>query len=237
MKDDLASVRFFVIGVGPGDPDLLTLKAVRLIGMADVVAYPVTRSGESRARRTAGEFITALHVELPYELEMSVDPKPAQRNYDAAAREIRGHLDAGRTVALLCEGDPFFYGSAMHVYERLASDYPTCVVPGVSSLTACAAAAGRPLARRNDVLQVVPAPLDEAALADAFGRCDAAVVIKIGRHFDKVRRAIETAGRLDDAVLIADAGGDAQEIRQLSKLARGEQIYFSTILIGSGRSS
>ncbi len=234
MKEDLASARFFVIGVGPGDPDLLTLKAVRIIGMADVIAFPVTRGGKARARRTAAQFVTPEHVELPFELAMALDPELAQRDYDAVSRQIRDHLDAGRTVALLCEGDPFFYGSAMHVYERLVQDYPVHVVPGVSSLTACAAAAGLPLARRNDVLKVLPAPLGESVLAGELERCDAAVVIKIGRHFAKVRNAIAAAGRLDDACLITDADGDGQVIRMLGDVVGEAQDYFSTVLI-SGR--
>ena len=226
--------RLNVVGVGPGDPDLVTLKAARLIAAADVVAYPVTESGRSRARATAGDHIGPEQVELGFRLPMSVDPAPAQRAYDAVSHDIRGHLAAGRTVALLCEGDPFFYGSAMYIYQRLAADCDVHVVPGVSSLTATAAVAGVPLASRNDVLKVVPAPLEEAALRGELDGCHAAAIIKVGRHFAKVRRVIEALGRVDDTVLVEAATGEAQRVVALAHLPAGAQDYFSTVLIAKG---
>lgn len=223
-----------IIGVGPGDPELLTLMAVRRIGLADVVAYPVTESGRSRARTTAGAFIKSEQEELGFTLPMSVDPGPAQRAYDGVSLKIRAHLEAGRSVALLCEGDPFYYGSAMYIYARLSHDFTTYVVPGVSSLTAAAATAGRPLASRNDILKVLPAPLAEDVLRAELSACQSAVIIKVGRHFDKVRRVIEELGRSEDAAMIVSETGDEQRVVALSDLQPEAQAYFSTVLVTKG---
>lgn len=226
--------RLDVIGVGPGDPDLVTLKAARLIKAADVIVYPITESGRARARATVADHVGRDVIEFGFTLPMSIDPAPAQRAYDAVADDIRGHIAAGRTVALLCEGDPFFYGSAMYIYQRLESDCEIRVVPGVSSLTATAAVAGVPLASRNDVLKVLPAPLDESVLRAELSGCQAAVIIKVGRHFAKVRRVIEQLGRVGDTVLVEAATGEAQRVVALAQLPPDAQDYFSTVLITEG---
>lgn len=225
------SGRLFVIGVGPGDPDLMTLKAVRLIERAEVIAYPATESGLSRARRTAADHVTTAHIEIAYSLPMSVDPGPAQAAYDDVSQRLREELDAGKCVALLCEGDPLFYGSAAYVYERLCQDYETEIVPAVTSLTACAAAAGKPLASRNDVVKVLPAPLHETRLRAELSAASSVAIVKVGRHFEKVYRVVDAAGLLDRAILIAQATDSGQCIRAMKDVAPGSQDYFSTILI------
>ena len=245
MIDKISNARFYIIGVGPGDPDLLTLKAVRMIGMADVIAYPTLSDGQSRARKTVAEYITKLHEELPFHLPMAVDPTAAQCAYDGVSAKIRAYLKAGQSVALLCEGDPFFYGSAIHVYTRIAGAYTTRVVPGVSSLTAGAAVAGLPLTVRNDVLKVLPATLEAERLEAELEVCDAAVIIKVGRHFGKVARVIRNAGLGTYALLVSAASQDDQHIVAFDDLAAsypdnasdsgpggdGEQPYFSMVLI------
>jgi len=233
MIGGFADARFYVIGVGPGDPDLLTLKAVRMIGMADVIAYPTLQNGRSRARQTIAEYITRLHKELAFHLPMEVAPHAAQNAYDRVSAKIRDHLDAGRSVALLCEGDPFLYASAIHVYGRIAGSYTTRIVPGVSSLTAGAAAAGLPLATRNDVLKVLPATLDYARLAAELDTCEAAVIIKVGRHFEKVAEAIRAKGLGAQAVLVAAASQDDQRVVRFEELTEDAQPYFSMVLISS----
>ncbi len=136
------SGRLYGIGVGPGDPELMTLKAVRVLAEAPVVAYPAPDKGESSARKIAAAHIPAGRIEIAIRVPMRPGPEPAAI-YDDAAKEIAAHLEAGRDVAVLCEGDPLFYGSFIYLHDRLAHRFPTTVVPGVSSLTACAAAADR----------------------------------------------------------------------------------------------
>ena len=146
------------IGVGPGDPELMTLKAHRLISTARVVAYPAPDDGDSFARQIAAATIPEDAEEIPMIVPMRVDRFPAQEVYAGAAERIAGHLELGTDVAVLCEGDPFFYSSFMYLFARLAKRFPVEIVPGVTSLTACAAALKRPLTSRNDVLTVLPGP-------------------------------------------------------------------------------
>ena len=146
------------LGIGPGDPELITLKALRLLQSVPVIAYPAPETGESLARRIVAPHIPEGRTEIAIRMPLVVERFPAQEVYDAAAAELRAHLRAGRDAAVLCEGDPFFYGSFMYLFGRMAEEFPVEVVPGVSSLTACAAVLGAPLAARNDVLTVVPAP-------------------------------------------------------------------------------
>src|SRR5271169_3380942 len=156
--------RLFGIGVGPGDPELLTLKALRLLRAAPVVAYPAPEQGDSFARSIVAMWLDGGQREIAIRIPMQPAPPPAAI-YDAAAAALAAELDRGDDVALLCQGDPFFYGSFIHVFARLAGGYRIDIVPGVSSLTACAAAAAVPLVSRDETLAVIPATLDEAEIA------------------------------------------------------------------------
>ncbi len=218
------------IGVGPGDPELLTLKAHRLIGAAPVVAYPAPDSGESFARAIAAGAIAPAAREIPIVIPMRPDRFPAQDVYDAAARTLSAELDAGRDVAVLCEGDPFFYGSFMYLFARLAGRFPCEIVPGVSSLGAVCAAAAQPLCARADVLTVVPGTLPAPDLADRLAGTDAAAVMKLGRHFPKVRQVIEDLGQTDRAVLVRHASLPSEGVCPLAD-APDEVPYFSMVLI------
>ncbi|MEO0912397.1 MAG: precorrin-2 C(20)-methyltransferase [Pseudomonadota bacterium] len=218
------------IGLGPGDPDLMTLKADRLIRSASVVAYPAPDTGKSFARRIAAAAIPADAVEIPIVIPMRSARFPAQSVYDAAAPEIGGHLGAGRDVVVLCEGDPFFYGSFMYLHERLARNFRVEIVPGVTSMTAVAGVAGRPLCARNEVLSVIPAPLDEAELASRLAGAGAAVIMKVGRHLAKVRQVVEAAGLLERAVYVSHASLPEERHLPLAE-APDAAPYFSMILI------
>lgn len=236
--------RLFGVGVGPGDPELVTVKARRRIEEADVVAYPIARGRGGVARRAAEPYIRADQVELaltyPVTTERSDHPGGYEgalcEFYDEAAAAIAAHLDAGRDVAVLCEGDPFFYGSFMYLHERLAARYETEVVPGVTSFSAAAAAAGVPLAKRDDVLAVVPGTLPPAALAARLRGCDAAVVLKLGRTFAGVREATERAGVAERAVYVERASWPEQRVEPLREI-EGPTPYMSLVLLptGSGR--
>lgn len=223
-----------LVGVGPGDPDLMTIKAANLLDDAAVIAYVTTADGGSLAldiaRRHCNPHADTLAIAIP----MSVDRAPAQAAYDAAADAIRAHLAAGRDVAYLCEGDPLFYGSAMYLLGRLGDEVPVRIIPGVTSLTAAAAAIARPLAARNEVLKVLPAPLPDATLRAELATADSVAIIKVGRHFDRVRALLAETGHEAGAVVVEHASTSRQRITRLADFAHDERPYFSTILCYRG---
>ena len=223
--------RLYGLGIGPGDPELITLKALRVLKAAAVVAYPAPEVGESLARRIAAPHLDGRQEEIAIRMPIHDASFPQDDIYDGAAETLGRHLEAGRDVAVLCEGDPFFYGSFMYLFGRMAERYPVEVVPGVSSLTACAAALGAPLAARNDVLTVVPAPLDEAALQAWLERTEAAAIIKVGRHLPKVRRVLDALGLMETARYIEHATMASQRVLPLASLPEDAAPYFSMILV------
>jgi precorrin-2/cobalt-factor-2 C20-methyltransferase len=225
---------FYGLGVGPGDPELITLKAWRIISQAPVIAYPAANGQDSLARRIASPFIPEDVIELAIPVPMRVEREPAQEAYDEAARTIATHLEEGRDVAFLCEGDPLFYGSFAYLLIRLAKNYPTRVVPGITSITACAAAINRPLAARNDVLKVLPGTLDAVRLRDEIAAADAIAIMKVGQHFDKIRGVLNELALADRAIIIEKATRDDEKITPLKDVPEGERPYFSTILIYKG---
>ena len=219
------------IGVGPGDPELITLKGLRLLKSAAVVAYPAPETGDSLARAIVADHLSGRQEEIAIRMPMLVNRFPAQDVYDRAAADITVHLRAGRDVAVLCEGDGFLYGSFSFLYARLADDFPVQVVPGVSSLTACAAVAGAPLATRNDVLRVIPATLPETRLEAELTSVDAAAVMKLGRHFEKVRRVLERLDLARTARYVEHATMLSQDVRTLTEVDPASVPYFSMILV------
>jgi len=230
--------RLIGVGVGPGDPGLLTLKAVDAIKAADVIAYFAKAGNTSNARTIVeGHLNGATELPLLYPVTTEIPKEDtAYREaitafYDSSAKTVAQHLDAGRDVAILSEGDPFFYGSFMYLFGRMAERFPVEVVPGVSSLTACAAVLGAPLAARNDVLTVVPAPLDEAVLKTRLAATEAVAVIKLGRHFAKVRRVLDELGLVGQARYVEHATMASQRILALDAVAEDGVPYFSMILV------
>ena len=218
------------LGVGPGDPELMTLKAVRLLQRVPVIAYPAAGDGDSSARAIAAEFVPPDAMEIAIKVPMRPGRMPI-KVYNAAAGEIADHLADGRDVAVLCEGDPFFYGSFMYLHDRLAGRFPCIVVPGVSSLTACAASAGQPLAGRNAVLTVLPATLDDADLTARLKNAEAAAILKVGRHLPRLRGVIEACGLTARATYVEHASRTDEMVLPLAEAAGGEAPYFSMILI------
>ena len=219
------------VGVGPGDPELITLKGLRLVQSAPVIAYPAPETGDSLARAIVAPHLPGGQREIAIRMPMVAERFPAQEIYDRAAGEITAELDAGRDVAILCEGDPFFYGSFMYLFGRLAEGHRVEVVPGVSSLNACAAALGAPLVARNDVLTVIPAPVAADALRQRLDEADAVAIVKPGRHFAKVRDVLEAAELSAHARYIERATMDHQRILPLGEVDPAEVPYFSMILV------
>jgi precorrin-2/cobalt-factor-2 C20-methyltransferase len=223
-----------LIGVGPGDPELLTLKAVRVLRSVHVVAYPSTGDGAAFARDIAKSYILPGAELLPVTIPMTVERGPAQAAYDGATDAILAHLAQGRDAAWLCEGDPLFYGSAMYVLARVAGQVNVNIVPGITSLTAAAAAAARPIAARNEILKVLPAPLPDDILRPELLAAPAAAIIKVGRHFDRIRDLLRETGHAENAVVVEHVTTIRQRITQLEGFGYGERPYFSTILCYRG---
>ncbi len=221
------------VGVGPGAPDLMTLRAARLIEGADVVAYPTLAGAESFARAIAADLIRPDAQEIIMDVPMTVERSPAQAAYDKGAAQIAAALDKGKDVVCLCEGDPFFYGSFMYLFARLAETYRVEVVPGVTSVTACAAQAGMPLAARNERLTVLPGPLPEDELRARIDGAESVAIMKVGRHLPKIRSVIEGLGLTSSAVYVERATLEEEVVLPLAA-APAKAPYFSMILLTKG---
>jgi precorrin-2/cobalt-factor-2 C20-methyltransferase len=227
------------VGVGPGDPELITLKAVRVLEQADVVAHFAKAAHSGNARTIAARYfkpdVRELSLVFPVTTELPKDERRycdvIRSFYDNAARDVALHLDDGRLVAVICEGDPLFYGSYMHLHVRLAPRFRTEIVAGVSGMSGCWSAAGTPIAQGDDVFSVIPGTLAQDELERRLGEADAAVVIKLGRNLPKVRRALERAGRLDRAVYVER--GTMTGERAIALAAKPDDCapYFAVVLV------
>ncbi|MEU3602303.1 precorrin-2 C(20)-methyltransferase [Streptomyces sp. NPDC006798] len=235
------SGKLYGVGLGPGDPSLMTVRAVEVIAEADVIAYHSARHGRSIARSIAARHLRADHVEEPlvYPLTTETTDHPGgyrgamEDFYTEAAARLAVHLDAGRTVAVLAEGDPLFYGSYMHMHKRLADRYDTEVIPGVTSVSAAAARLGTPLVEGEEVLTILPGTLPEEELTARLAATDAAVVMKLGRTFAKVRTALEGAGRLADARYAERATMAGERLADLAGVDPESVPYFSVAVLPS----
>jgi precorrin-2 C20-methyltransferase / precorrin-3B C17-methyltransferase len=231
--------RFSVVGVGPGDPELVTRKAARLIGEADVVAFHAGVKKSSHARRIAGDLVLpgTLEEELRYPVTTGTTDHPGGYAgaladfYVECAERLGAHLQAGRHVVLLAEGDPLFYGSPMVMHDRLAERFETEVVPGVPAFAAAAATSHLPLVRATDVLTVLPGTLPEPELARRLADTQGAIIMKLGRTFPAVRRALEAAGRLEGAVYVERASMVEERVLPVSEVDPDTVPYFSLIVV------
>jgi len=230
--------RLYGVGVGPGDPELVTVKAARLISRAEVVAYHSAGHGHSVARRIAEPYLRDGQIEeqLVYPVTVEATDHPGgyrgalEEFYAEAAARLAAHLDAGRDVVVLAEGDPFFYGSYMHLHQRLAHRYRSEVVPGVTSMNAAAAVLGRPLVEGDEVLTVLPGTLPTAQLSARLADTDAAAVVKLGRTFGSVRDAAEQAGMLTDTYYVERVGTENERVLPLASVEPETVPYFSLAL-------
>ncbi|MFG3113316.1 precorrin-2 C(20)-methyltransferase [Streptomyces sp. NPDC048197] len=233
--------RLYGVGLGPGDPSLMTVRAVDVIAEADVIAYHSARHGRSIARSIAARHLRADHIEeaLVYPVTTESTDHPGgyrgalDEFYEEAAERLAAHLDAGRTVAVISEGDPLFYGSYQHMHKRLAHRYPTEVIPGVTSISAAAARLGKPLAEADEVLTILPGTLPEEELTARLASTDTAVVMKLGRTFPTVRRAMERAGRLPEAHYVERATMPGERTADLAAIDSDTVPYFSVTVVPS----
>jgi precorrin-2/cobalt-factor-2 C20-methyltransferase len=218
------------IGVGPGDPDLLTVKAVKTIAACPVIAYPAPEAGESLARRIAAPHVPPGKRELPIRLPIEIDRHPAQDAYDAGAGALARELAADRDVALLCLGDPLFYGSFMYLHARLAERHRVSVIPGVTSFAASAALSGHAVAARDDSLAVVPATLPDSEIERRIAPHDSLVFLKLGRHFARVKALLARNGLAAGAIYVERVGQAGEKRLALRDAAFAEAPYFSLVL-------
>ncbi|MDZ7823393.1 MAG: precorrin-2 C(20)-methyltransferase [Ahrensia sp.] len=226
--------KLYGVGVGPGAPDLITLRALRLIEAAPVIAYPAPDDGISFARSIVSEFLRSDQIEIPIIVPMRVARFPAAEVYDVAAKEIADHLDNDRDVVVLCEGDPFFYGSFMYLYERLSDAYECEIVPGVSSIMTAAAMSGIPLAARNDVLTIIPGPLPDHEMRVKIDAADALVIMKVGRHLARIKALLADMNLLHKSIYLERVSLPEQRIMRLCDMHNDTAPYFSMITIYNG---
>ena len=232
--------RCYGVGVGPGDPELMTVKATRVLAACPVVAYFRATTRESNARRVVQQHLGSEHreMELVYPVTTeAVAPEVYETLlgdfYDQSAKRIAEVLDGGVDVAVLCEGDPFFFGSYMYLHNRLSDDYVTEVVPGVSSVLAGAAVLGAPLTARNEVFTVLSGVLPVDELATRIAEADSVVVMKVGRNLEKVRDAVTRSGKLDRAHYVERATMADERVMPLVEADPATAPYFSMVVIPS----
>ena len=232
------------IGVGPGDVRYMTLRAAGLVRSVDVVAFFAKRGREGNARKIVAPLLDGKHRDLRLEYPVTDeiptrDPEYARAItgfYREASEALAVELRAGRSVGLLAEGDPFFYGSFMHMWRRLDGVVPIEVVPGVTGMSGCWTRANAPITWGDDVLNVMPGTLEETAMVERLSRADASVIMKVGRNLAKVRRAVEAAGLLDRAIYVERGTMSEERITPLCERTETSGPYFAMVLIpGQGR--
>jgi precorrin-2/cobalt-factor-2 C20-methyltransferase len=231
------------VGVGPGDPELVTLKAARILKQAPVIAWFSKKGSAGRAMHSAEPHIGAgerRNLVYPVTTELqSNDPaygKAMTAFYDQSAENLAIELAAGRDVAVICEGDPMFYGSYMHIFLRLKGRFQTQCIAGVTGMSGCWSMAQLPMTFGDDVLSVLPGTMPEAQLIERLKAADAAVIMKIGRNFAKVKRALQSAALAERAIYVERGSWHDGLAVPLLAFEGTAAPYFSIILVpGEGR--
>ncbi|MFI9503173.1 precorrin-3B C(17)-methyltransferase [Nocardia sp. NPDC052566] len=239
MSDSTQSGKLWGVGLGPGDPELVTVKAARVIAAADVIAFHSARHGRSISRAIALPYMRAgqleEHLVYPVTTETTDHPGGYQgaidEFYEQAAERLAVHLAAGRSVALLAAGDPLFYSSYMHMHRRLADRFEAEIIPGITSVSAASAALGTPLVEGEQVLTVLPGTMPVDELTRRLRDTDAAAIMKLGRTYPGVRRALSDSGRLDDAYYVERASSTRERVLRAADVADADVPYFSITLV------
>jgi precorrin-2/cobalt-factor-2 C20-methyltransferase len=220
------------LGVGPGDPELLTVKAVRALEQAQAIAFIAAAGRTSRAREIAGRYVRPGTRELIAVMPMTQDQDATGRAYSQLVTGIISELGQGNDVVFLCEGDPLLYGSFAHLMPRLGNRFECEVIPGITSISAAAAAAQVPLGIYEEPIALVPATIHPKRLAGILQQCDRVVVMKVGRHLDKIKEALAAARMSETAILVENATLQGQRVRPLSVVTEQQVPYFSLIIAG-----
>ena len=235
----MSGAKLLGVGVGPGDPELITLKALRALTEADVIVHFAKAGCASRARAIAAAHLRGEVTELPLFYPLTTELPRCSEGYrdalrafyDDAAARIAARLEQGRRVAVICEGDPLFYGSYMHLHARLAPRFAAEIVPGVTGISGCWSAAATPIAQGDDVFTVLPATLPEAEITRRLCDADAAVVMKVGRHLPKLRRALDKSGRMERAIYVERGTMSDAKLMPLSAKCDDAAPYFAVVLV------
>ncbi|MGC2409527.1 MAG: precorrin-2 C(20)-methyltransferase [Methyloceanibacter sp.] len=227
------------VGVGPGDPELMSLKAARLLKSAPVIAFFAKKGSPGHARRIVDGHLNpeAELVRLDYPLTTELpETDPHYRSalaafYDASATVLAEKLDGGQDVVVLCAGDPFFYGSYAHLHERLAESHRCEVVPGITAMSGCWTRASMPMTCGDEMLAVLSGTMEAGRLAERLAACDAVVIMKVGRNLTKIRRALARAGMLDRAIYVERGTMPEERILRLADKPDDEAAYFGIVLV------
>lgn len=231
------------VGVGPGDPELMSLKAARILKSAPIVAYFAKKGAVGNARRAVDGYLNPyaelIRLDYPFTTELAEDD-PRYRQalvsfYDQGAERLREKLDQGLDVAVLCAGDPFFYGSYAHLHERLCDRYKCEVIPGITAMSGCWTRAAVPMICGDEMLSVLSGTMDADRLAEWLAVSDAAVIMKVGRNLAKIRQALARAGRLDRAVYVERGTMPEERILRLADKPDDEAAYFGVVLVPGAR--
>jgi precorrin-2/cobalt-factor-2 C20-methyltransferase len=227
------------VGVGPGDPELLTLKAIRALESADVVAHFAKAGNPSNARAIAAKYLQSTSRELPLLYPVTTEHPTDDAAYRCAieqffnesAEAIADLLEAGQVVAVLSEGDPLFFGSYMHIHVRLMNRFRTEVIPGVTSMSGCWSAAGLPIVQGDDVLTVLPGTLPQPELVRRLRQNEPTVVMKLGRNLPKVRRSLIESNRLANAIYVERGTMHNERLMPLAEKSDDSAPYFAIVLV------
>lgn len=239
MNATILKGRLTGVGTGPGDPELLTLKAVRAINEADVIAFFCKKGSTGNGRAIVEAHIRSGTLELPLVYPVTVETNKDEADYrgpiadffDRSAEEIAAHLDAGKNVAVLSEGDPLFYGSYMHLHVRLSGRYQAEVIAGVTAMSGCWSMTGLPLVQGDDILSVLPGTLPEDKLVERLKDTDGAVIMKVGRNLPKIRRALASVGKLSGALYVERGTMSNGAAQKLEDRDQSPAPYFSIVLV------
>ena len=240
----MSTGKIYGVGLGPGDPDLMSVRASRLLRNARHVAFFRKPGRSGQARKIVNGIIPANAVEFPMEYPVTteipvIDPRYNQllaAFYKNCATHLKSLSKQGEDVIVLCEGDPFFYGSFMHLYSRLRDETTVEIVPAITGMSGAWTATGHPITWGDDVLTVLVGTLPEETLVKQMAQTDALVVMKIGRNFQKVKRALKTSGLYDRAWIVEFAQMPNQTVTKLSEASEQVTPYFSIIIVhGQGR--
>ncbi|MGD9509846.1 MAG: precorrin-2 C(20)-methyltransferase [Geminicoccaceae bacterium] len=227
--------RLIGLGVGPGDPELMTVKGVKALEAAHAIAFIAAAGRASRSREIAAAYIRPGTRELIAVMPMTQDTDATGRAYSQLVTGIVSELGQGRDVVFLCEGDPLLYGSFAHLLPRLGNRFECVVIPGVTSVTAAAAAAQMPLGLYDEPIALIPATVGPKRMAALLQQSDRAAIMKVGRHLDTVKQALAAAHMGEDALLIENATLRGERVRPLSAVSESQAPYFSLILAGRTR--
>jgi precorrin-2/cobalt-factor-2 C20-methyltransferase len=243
MNNQMVRGQLYGLGVGPGDPELITVKALRRLRESQVVAYMAAKGKKGNSLSIVEQYLSPGQILLPMIYPVTTEKLPPPFSYedelklfyDEQAALVAEHLNAGRNVAAICEGDPFFYGSFMYLHDRLAEGFDTEVIPGVCSMLACASVLGVPLVYRNQVLTILSGVMTGEELLGRLQNTEAAAIMKLGSNFAKAREAVQNAGLMERALYVERATMSNQRIVALAEIDPDTVPYFAMILIPGPR--